>query len=138
MVWMDAFWINRIPFRWSHWFCYVLPVEALWVGWSALHSFVLENELGNPYDSEDDALYEFLDWKNDWEEASITAAVALFGVGPILFAILWWVSVFQLPCFTCDWSDKRIYLDSFRDRPDPRPTVNDVETGSIFAPSLWQ
>jgi hypothetical protein len=139
LVWIDAMGINRIPFRWMHWWCYVFPLESLWIGWSALYSLVLEDVLGNPYNGEDEgAMFEFLDWSEDWKEASIYGVVGLFGVGPVVFCFLWWISIYLLPCFTCSWRDQRKYLDSFLDHPDPRPTVNDIEEGSVFSVTRWR
>jgi hypothetical protein len=145
LVWIDVLFVNRIPFRWVHWLYYVLPEESLWVIWSVLHALVFD--LGNPYsdgssgdpDTNDDLLYEFLDWEGDWERSAILSAIALFGLGPVIFLILWWISIYQFPCLSCFCSDgrrcndKRKYLDSFKDHLDPRPTVNDVEEGSVFA-----
>lgn len=140
MVAFDAVVVNRIPFRWLHWYFYVLPVESLWVVWSVLHQVVFD--LGNPYnkDPDDSTLFNHVDWKDEPIESFLYCVAVLLGAGYVIFGVLWWISIYQLPCCSCligagacNWKDKRQYVDSFKDKPDERPTVEDVEEGTIFA-----
>lgn len=141
LVALDVFAINRIPFRWLHWFFYVLPIESLWVLWSVLHQLVLD--VGNPYneDPQDETLFHHVDWKQEPIESTIYCVAVLVGAGFVIFGILWWISIYQLPCCSCfinkgagvcNWKDKRHYVDSFQDKPDERPRVDDVEEGTLF------
>jgi hypothetical protein len=136
LVWIDIFYVNRIPFRWMHWVVYIVPSQLLWVLWSFLQAFV--GDLGNPDtngngDSQinGDLIYQDIDWKGDWHGSTISVVILIFAVGPVLFLILWLFSIYQWPCI-CR-KDRRKYVDSFRDDMTPMgPTVNDVEEGSIF------
>ena len=136
-VWINVLYVDQIPFRWMHWWCYVFPIASLWILWSVLHAFV--GDIGNPTrdgssgdpDTNDDLIYDFLDWRNDWEEALIMIVINLFAVGPFFFSILWLSSIYKWPF--CCVKDRRHYLDSFRDDKEQNgPTVEDVEEGSIF------
>ncbi|GAX15943.1 hypothetical protein FisN_22Hh207 [Fistulifera solaris] len=126
----DLFVIHRIPFRWLHWFFYILPIESLWVVWSVIYQLVLH--LKNPYNENPHQLFNHVDWEQEPVESTIYCVAVLVGAGFVLFGILWWVSIYQLPCCSCfvgagfcNWRDKRHYLDSFQ--PDERPS--DAEEG---------
>lgn len=134
-IWIDAIWVNRIPFRWTHWYCFILPIESLWVIWSVLfHNSTLYDRVDTKGDY---ILFEWVDWTDDWQAASKNAAIGLLGIGSGVFLFLWLLSIYHIPCCLAGkptaWKDKRKYIDSFKDFPDPRPTVEDVEEGSIFA-----
>lgn len=140
LVAFDACVVNRIPFRWLHWFFYVLPVESLWVIWSVLHQLVFD--LGNPYneDPQDNKLFNHVNWEEEPIESIIYCVAVLVGAGFVIFGVLWLISIYQLPCCSCfvgagvcNWKDKRHYLDSFKDKEDERPRVEDVEEGTLFA-----
>ncbi|GAX11516.1 hypothetical protein FisN_22Lh207 [Fistulifera solaris] len=126
----DLFVIHRIPFRWLHWFFYILPIESLWVVWSVIYQLVLKLE--NPYNENPHQLFNHVDWKQEPIESTIYCVAVLVGVGFVIFGILWWISIYQLPCCSCfvgagfcNWRDKRHYLDSFQS--DERPP--DAEEG---------
>ncbi len=136
----DLFFINRIPFRWLHWFFYVLPIESLWVVWSVIYQLVLNLE--NPYneDPQDHQLFNHVDWEQEPMESTIYCVAVLVGAGFVVFGILWWISIYQLPCCSCfvgagfcNWRDKRHYLDFFQEKPDEHPRVQDAEEGTLFA-----
>lgn len=129
LILVDAAVVNRIPYRMQHYVA-VLVVEILYVIWTVIHS--LATDIGNPNqsdndpDTNDDAIYpDVLEWNNDWKKALIYSCATVFGLGPILYIIMWCLS--NGVC-----KDRRKYVDSVDER-DQRPTVNDVEEGSVFA-----
>jgi hypothetical protein len=135
LVLIDGFFVNRIPMRWMHWYGMVLPFDALYIIWSVIHSYT---DIGNPDNQDndpttnDDAIYQdVLEWQDDWRKALFWSVMTMFVLGPAVFLFLWLVSFYGWPL--CCGKDKRKYIDSFRDETDDRPTVNDVEEGSIFA-----
>jgi len=119
VLWLDVFYINRIPFRWIHWVFYVCPIECVFVGLTLAYSYLNDKDL------------PLLGWDLSLKECGIYASAGV-GAAIVIFWVQWFVSVYHLPCLTCRWSDKRRYLDSFKDKHDPRPTVDDIEEGSIF------
>jgi hypothetical protein len=138
VVWADGVVVNRIPVRWMHWYGFVLPLECGFILWSVIHSYA---NVGNPNKDDasgsdpdnDDAIYGSLAWKDNWQKSLIISVVAIFGLGPIIFLLLWLSSLYTIPC-VC-YKDKRKYMDSYKDdyHHQQRPTVDDVEEGSIFA-----
>ena len=127
----DGLFVNRIPLRLMHWYGFLLPLDIAYLVWSILQSFLgIENPAtDNDPTTNDDAIYTVLDWKNEWQTALFWSLMTLFVIGPILFIVLWLVST-GLCC--CSSKDPRKYVDSV-DPTDNRPTVDDVEEGSIFA-----
>ena len=129
LILVDAIIVNRIPYRMQHYFG-VLLVEMLYVVWTVIHGFA--TDIGNPNrndndpETNDDAIYpDVLEWTNDWQKALIYSCGTVFALGPILYLIMWCLS--NGVC-----SDRRKYVDSVDER-DQRPTVDDVEEGSVFA-----
>ena len=129
LILVDAVVVNRIPYRMQH-YVGILLVEILYVVWTVIHS--LATDIGNPNQSDtdpetnDDAIYpDVLEWNNDWQKALIYSCSTLFGLGPILYILMWCLS--NGMC-----KDRRKYVDSVDER-DQRPTVDDVEEGSVFA-----
>jgi len=135
LVWADGLFVNSIPVRWTHWYGFVFPVECAYLIWTVLHAYFVE--YGNPDtsdndpDTNDDAIYDVLVWKGEWQKSLIVSVIVLFGSGPIIYFIMWIVSAYQIPCLCI--KDRRVYVDSYKDDPNPKPTVDDVEEGSIFA-----
>jgi hypothetical protein len=132
VVWFDGFVVNRIPVRWMMWYGLVLPLDLLYTAWNVVQSY---SGIGNPdtnnTSGNDDAIYSALAWKDGWIRCLITILLVLFVMGPIVFLLMWLCSLYTVPC-VC-YKDKRKYMDSFKDQEDLRPTVDDVEEGSIFA-----
>ena len=128
LVLIDATMVNRIPYRLQHYWG-VLLVEITYLLWTVIHG--LATDLGNPNRSDndpetnDDTIYGVLDWENDWQTALIYGCGTVFVLGPILYSIMW-----SLSNGVC--KDRRKYVDSIDER-DHRPTVDDVEEGSVFA-----
>jgi hypothetical protein len=127
---VDGFYVNRIPLRWMHYFGVALPIDLLFTLWSYIHAVL---EIGNPDNNDndpttnDDALYpNVLEWNHDWQTALVWAVAAMFIIGPVVFGLLWLLST------GCFCKDTRRYVDDV-DPTDDRPTVYDVEEGSVFA-----
>jgi len=129
LVLIDAMIVNRVPYRMQHYFG-LLAVEVLYIIWTVIHGFA--TDIGNPNRSDndpetnDDAIYaNVLEWENDWQKALLYSCMTVFVLGPILYTIMW-----SLSNGVC--KDRRKYVDSVDER-DHRPTVDDVEEGSVFA-----
>lgn len=125
VVLVDGLWINRIPFRFQHYFGIILPVEVLYVVWTYIHTLA---KVGNPDADGASSIYpNILEWTGEeWPKTLILAAIIVFGVGPLSFVVLWSISNGLFCC-----RDIRRYEDDI-DETDNRPTVHDVEEGSIF------
>jgi hypothetical protein len=135
-VWIDGTFVNRIPLRLMHWFGVIFPWDCLMVLWLVIQAFA---GVGNPYeqdydkdpDTTDDTLYQTINWKDSPLKSGVISLVVVLGIGPALFVILWWASLYTIPCL-CR-SDRRIYTDTVGEKDRARPTVSDVEEGSLFA-----
>ena len=90
---MDGFVLHRIPIRmkqgifsWLFIFVYMI--------WSVIHAF---SGIGNPLyyntDRNDDVIYEVLDWNEKPESTGTTAAVLFLVVIPIVFLIIFGISL---------------------------------------------
>jgi hypothetical protein len=127
---VDGMVVNRIPLKLCFWWGWAIPLDLSFVAWTLIHDLV--TKIGNPNESDndpttdDDALYDLLSWKNDWQTTFIWLVIIMFGVGPAVYMLLWSISSGG-PC-----TDRRIYVDTV-DENDHRPTVDDVEEGTIFA-----
>ena len=126
---VDGMWVNRIPLRWQHWYG-ILIVDVAYVGWTLVHGYVLN--VGNPDEQDndpqtnDDAIYaDVMEWNNDWKTALFYSCINCFVLSPIIYILLWCLS--NGVCW-----DRRKFVDAV-DLQDQRPTVDDVEEGSIFA-----
>jgi hypothetical protein len=135
-VWLDGTFVNRIPLRLMHWYGIILPWDCLMVLWLFIQQF---SGVGNPNDQDydgipattDDTIYRSIDWKDDALKSGILCLVVVLAIGPALWMFLWWISLYSIPCL-CR-SDRRIYTDTVDEKDRVRPTVSDVEEGSLFA-----
>jgi hypothetical protein len=135
-VWLDGTFVNRIPLRLMHWYGVILPWDCLMVVWLVIQAY---SGVGNPYEQDydnnsattDDTIYRSIDWKDEPLQSGILCLVVVLGIGPALFIVLWWISLYSIPCL-CR-SDRRIYTDTVDEKDRARPTVSDVEEGSLFA-----
>ena len=135
---IDGLYVNRIPLRLMHWYGFILPFDIAYITWTIIQSFF---DIENPaYDTDpttnDDAIYAgVLEWSNDWTTALFWSLITIFVIGPLLYILLWTMSFGNFCCVRCGskgTTDSRKYVDSV-DPYDTRPTVADVEEGSIFA-----
>jgi hypothetical protein len=135
---IDGIYVNRIPLRLMHWYGFVLPFDVAYIIWTLIQSFLeIENpESDTDATTNDDAIYPgVIEWSNDWTTALLWSLISVFVLGPIAYILLWTMSFGNLCCFRCgpkSTPDSRKYVDSV-DPYDTRPTVADVEEGSIFA-----
>jgi hypothetical protein len=56
----------------------------------------MDNNLINDseIDDDDDAIYTALNWEESPTQAAITAAIVVFVAGPIIFTVLWMLSLY--------------------------------------------
>lgn len=133
-VWIDGSFVNRIPVRLTHWYGFILPWNVLWIVWTLLHAYC---GVGNPYENDtdpttnDDTIYSNIAWKDEPLKTAILCLVVTFGIGPAIYLVVWLLSLYNIPCL-CR-SDRRIYTDTVVEKDRARPTVSDVEEGSLFA-----
>lgn len=83
-VLVDGLVVNRIPVRFGH-FVFCFSFDLFYLCWTVLHG---QLGLGNPV-TDDDLLYQHYDWQSDPEVAIRVSVVTLFGISPLLFAVLW-------------------------------------------------
>lgn len=94
-VLLDGSVINTIPIRLRHYLEFVVPFAIAFMVWSYVHSI---SGIGNPdYQDEDpetndDLIYDVLDWGTDPGTTALVAVVLTFVLSPILQVFLWMVS----------------------------------------------
>ena len=138
-VFVNGFFVNRIPIRWYHWYGIIQPFNLCYIGWTVIHAYL---DIGNPNTSDndpetnDDLIYDAVDWEGDLTGTIIVIAILYFGLSPLSFTLMWLAS---LKKYILCGPEKRVYIDkeSNEIKGDERPTVNDVEEGSIFSFSKW-
>jgi len=100
LVLLEGFLVNHIPIRAKH-FLFVFIFDVLFLIWSVVHNLL---GIGNPFrmdgdpDTDDDAIYAVLNWKERPGLTSALALGALLVVAPLTFYILWAVSLYSFPC----------------------------------------
>ena len=97
-VLLDGFGINAIPIRLRHYFELVLPFALAYSLWSYLHSlFGVGNPEKNDKDPEtnDDVIYDVMNWKTAPEAAAGTTAMMIFVLSPILHVVIWLISGYR-------------------------------------------
>lgn len=112
---IDGFWINRIPIRFKHWYISVLPLTLFYSLWLYLQGEVLDT-IDNPDSTEDDLIYDEIDWKDDFGEALIYSVIIVFGIGPLVQVLLFVLSLYHIPCLCM--KDRRFYMDSEKRRTE--------------------
>ena len=130
LLFLDGLLVNRVPLRWPHWWGVVLPYDLLYLLWTVLHAVL---NVGNPNTTspdEDDALYSVVNWNEDWTGSLAYSLVLIFVVGPVLFALLWFLSVYSI----CG-NDRRFYIDNAHSSSDAKSRASEFEERSIF--SMW-
>lgn len=98
----DGMVVNRIPYRAMHWYLFLLPIDVLYILWTVIHAYC--TDIGNPDSLENDpqandnAIYPVvLEWNETWIIAFSTSIIIVFVIGPILFLLFWYLSIFGLP-----------------------------------------
>jgi hypothetical protein len=116
-----------------HFWVWVLLYNMLYVTWTVIQSdLVLGLQNPNSYNSNNynnntdtgedstggDAIYPALSWSEDWQKALMYSAVIVFGISPLIYTILWLLSLYGfcwLVC-CCKNNDQRRYVDSHLDK----------------------
>ena len=121
--------LNRIPIRFKHWYITVLPLSLLYSFWLCLYGTVLD--IDNPNSATDDnAVYDKIDWEDDLTDTLIIIAILVFGIGPAVQIILFWVSLYHVPCLCM--KDRRHYMDSEERLEKRRQDIDSVAQASMW------
>ena len=115
LVWIDGLVLNRIPIRMKHWMGAALPFELAFVVWSILHAKIFPN---------DEALYNVLDWNENWEAALMYSVISVLPLGFLLYCLLWMASNYN-PFHYCFCSSSSSSPDRLRYMNDDND--NDIE-----------
>ena len=113
VVLLDGSFINSIPIRLRHYIEFVVPFALLYVLWSYLHGLF---DIGNPdYTDEDpetndDLIYDVLDWKKQPGMTAIIVVVMVFVLSPILQVLLWTLSGFRRR-YEADDKEAQTYIE---------------------------
>ena len=97
---LDGLLVNRIPIRLHHWYISVLPLNIAYPVWTIVHSLL---DIGNPNNKDDDpetnddVIYDTVDWKDDWQGTLVFIIIMMLVVGPILQLVLYVLSLYS-PC----------------------------------------
>jgi hypothetical protein len=113
-VLIDGFGINAIPIRLRHYLELVVPFALSYMLWSYLHGVF---DIGNPDENDqdpetnDDVIYDVLDWKNNSKATALTAVILIFILSPILQIVLWVISGFRRRYKNTTGSDVMSYVE---------------------------
>ena len=94
LVLLDGLFINYIPVRVKHLWLVVI-FNVLYIIWNVIHSFT---DIGNPLENDndpntdDDAIYEVLNWKERPREAFLYTVLSNVVLVPLLALLLWTLS----------------------------------------------
>jgi hypothetical protein len=97
-VLIDGFGINAIPVRLRHYLELVVPFALSYILWSYLHgAFDIGNPDENDEDPEtnDDLIYDVLDWQNKPKATALTTVILVFFLSPILQIVIWVISGYR-------------------------------------------
>ena len=141
LVVCDGFWVNRIPIRLFHWWSAVLPLHLAYTAWTILHAYL---NIGNPTtsdndpDTNDDAIYSKVVWKDDFVDTLVLFLIIILVVGPVLQFFLFLFSLYAWPL--CCMTDRRRYTTSAATFAEQQSlehkstaSQSNAEEGSIFA-----
>jgi len=107
LVFLDGAIVNRIPIRFKQ-ISWVYLVELIYILWNIIHAF---SGIGNPEsvdvdpDTDDDAIYGVLNWNERAGKAVIVIVLVFFLATPLLFLIIWSMSL----CFKPRYLDNESY-----------------------------
>ena len=102
---LDGFSVNVIPLRWMHFWGCCFTVTILYAAWTVIHAFFLWT--GNPNEPNRNTIYEEIDWRNDWQMTLLRVCVTVFVVSPLVFAILWLMSLYKWCFCVCRNKEER-------------------------------
>eukprot|EP00977_Amphora_coffeiformis_P010381 scaffold2429_cov165-Amphora_coffeaeformis.AAC.9 len=141
LVVLDGLWVNRIPIRLFHWWSSVLPLNLAYTTWTILHAYL---NIGNPTtsdtdpDTNDDAIYSKIVWKDDFVDTLVLVIIMILVVGPVLQFFLFLFSLYAWPL--CCMTDRRRYTTSAATFAEQQSlehkstaSQSNAEEGSIFA-----
>ena len=117
-VLLEGFGINAIPIRLRHYLELVLPFALAYVLWSYLHSlFGIGNPDNNDEDPEtnDDVIYDVLDWKTAPEATAGVAVILTFVLSPILHVVIWVISGYRRRYKNASGHDATSYVEMSSD-----------------------
>lgn len=95
LVMMDGFVVNRIPIRLKQ-IVFVYAYALAYLGWTLIH---FGADLGNPEttdndpDTNDDALYGVISWRDNAGGAVILCLILMLVVIPLMFIFIWGLSL---------------------------------------------
>jgi hypothetical protein len=95
LIMMDGFVINRIPIRLKQ-IVFVYAYSLAYLVWSLIH---FAADIGNPEtidndpDTNDDAIYGVLSWRDSPGGAAILCLILFFVGIPLIFVFVWAVSL---------------------------------------------
>lgn len=118
LILVDGILINRIPVHWIHYWYLIVPYDLIYLLWTVLH-FVFD--VGNPNQSDqdpssnDDAIYQVLQWEDDWEMA-LVLTVLVFVIGPIFFFLQRRLTMYRFLC-----GDNRLRLRYIQNNDNVEP-----------------
>ena len=127
---IDGFWLNRIPIRFKHWYISVLPLTLFYSLWLYLQGAVLDT-IDNPDSTtEDDLIYDEIDWEHDFGETLIYTVILVFGIGPAVQILLFILSLYHIPCLCM--KDRRLYVDSEKRATKRRTEIDSIAEASMY------
>uniref|UniRef100_A0A7S3LIE5 Glycerophosphocholine acyltransferase 1 n=1 Tax=Amphora coffeiformis TaxID=265554 RepID=A0A7S3LIE5_9STRA len=138
VILMDGLLVNRIPIRIHHWWRAVLPIDIAYPVWTILHSVL---DVGNPNESDndpetnDDAIYTAVDWKDDVSGTAIFIVIVVVVVGPVVQCLIFVLSLYS-PC--CRVS--RRYLDKGveeEEREEISDAVDPFEASGMYGAQAY-
>jgi len=91
----DGLGIHAIRLRLRHYFEVVLPFESAYTLWLVFHYLLKvgnSDRTDNDPETDDDLIYEFLDWKNEPIYLTTMTAILFFPLIPILQLVIWILS----------------------------------------------
>ena len=113
-VLLDGFGNNAIPIRLRHYLEFVLPFALVYILWTYLHSFFgVGNPDNNDEDPEtnDDVIYDVLDWKTVPEATAGIAAFLTFILSPVLHVVIWFISGYRRRYKNASGRDATSYVE---------------------------
>lgn len=107
LVLFDGNFVGHIAVRLKH-FLLVELTAVIYVAWNMIHSY---SGIGtNKVEQNENALYDFLNWKNETKASAIVVLAVLLVVIPMFFLVVWLLSLWST-CCKCNGSRRRTIKD---------------------------